>query len=244
MKISFVIPTKNCVVYLPHAIDSIMKQSHEDIELVIVNDGSSDTTADFLNKFTDDKKYPEGFELMKDRFKDNIKIIRTAGVGRGKARNLGNNECTGEIIFVLDADDYCSPDRVRKTLAKFKNGVEFVYGSAETMDFSGTKGKFIKADVINKDKALEKLKNEIVHSTVAYTKQLSKLYPYSEDSKISELGIDDWEQQIRLIKNDVKMDFVPTVLVAYRILESSISQNRNESEVESFKKKYLETICV
>lgn len=239
MKVSFVVPSHNAAAWLPHAIDSVYKQTYDDIELVIVNDGSTDSTRDFLDKFSDGKTHADAMELLKERFKDNLQIIHTEGIGRSAARNLGNKSAKGEIIFVLDADDYSSPDRVKKTLPKFKDGVEYVYGSAETMDFSGTRGFLLKADVFDKIKAMTTLMNGIVHSSVAYTKSLSKRYPYSELKEISDLGIDDWEHQLRLGLKGIKMDFVLTTVVAYRILESAVTQTRDPAKVKAFKDRYI-----
>lgn len=224
MKVSFVIPSKNCAAWLPHAVSSVLKQDR-DCEIVIVNDGSTDSTAEYLVWLHE--KHPETI------------IYHASALGRSKARNIGNELATGDIICVLDADDIASPDRAKKTIEKISKGAQFVYGTAEMMDFSGTKLKTLQADVFNLDKALERGTNGIVHSTVAYTKGIAKKFPYSEEPEISDNGLDDWFLELQIAKAKIPIDFIPTPIAGYRVLQSAISSTRDPKIVDAVKSKYL-----
>lgn len=231
VKVSFVIPTHDCAAFLPHAVESARRQTHPNLEIVVVDDASTDSTEKYLNWL--EKKEPRA------------KVFRSRERwGRSKARNFGNGLASGDIICVLDADDYAHPNRARLTVEKMKNGVEFVYGSAEVMDCLGKRLYMIPADKFDLKKALDSKVNRIVHSTVAYTRKVAERFPYSTDVEISGLGLDDWEQQIRIASSGVKMDFIPNVLTAYRILESSISNTRDEKRVLEVKEKYLNGLAV
>lgn len=229
MKVSYVVPAFNAAAWLPMAVDSVLKQEwpKEDLELIIVNDCSTDSTREYL----------EWLAMQGD---ERVVIVHNEkNLGRSASRNLGNEMATGDFVFVLDADDAAFPKRTKLTVAKFKDGVEFVYGSADVMGPTGEKWGEMKADVFNKSKALETLENKIVHSTVSYTKDFSKRYLY-RDSDIARLGIDDWDQQIRAALDGVKFDFVPSTLSAYRMLRTAISNQRDPHEALAAKKKVLE----
>ena len=230
MLVSIIIPTFNCQTWLPHSIKSAMDQTHKDLEILIVDDGSTDRTDQYLRYLAklDDKR---------------VRVISLPNGGRSAARNAGNLAALGEVIFVLDADDLASPNRVELTLKKFKDGVEFVYGSATVIDCVGRKLGETRAEVFNKEKALETLQNRIVHSSVAYTKAFAMTNPYSL-GELSSLGLDDWAMQIGAALSSVKMDFVPQTICAYRILESGITSTRNEAKVLEAKKKYLDSLKV
>ncbi|MGC9401813.1 glycosyltransferase family 2 protein [Vibrio genomosp. F10 str. 9ZC157] len=104
-KVSVIIPTYNCRDYLPKAISSVLDQTHRDIELLIINDNSSDDTAHYLTTLTDPR----------------IIIMTAHGVGASKARNLGIQRSSGEFIAFLDADDFWYPDKLSLQLKLHKN---------------------------------------------------------------------------------------------------------------------------
>ncbi|MGC9493258.1 glycosyltransferase family 2 protein [Vibrio genomosp. F10] len=104
-KVSVIIPTYNCRDYLPKAISSVLDQTHRDIELLIINDNSSDDTAHYLTTLTDPR----------------IIIMTAHGVGASKARNLGIQRSSGEFIAFLDADDFWYPEKLSLQLKLHKN---------------------------------------------------------------------------------------------------------------------------
>lgn len=228
MKISFVLPSFNSVTWLPTAVGSVLGQTHKDIECVVVNDGSTDATSDYL-----------AWQAQKDT---RLVVVNPGkNIGRSAARNLGNDTATGEVICVLDADDLAYPGRARVVAERFSKGAEFLYGSAVAMDACGRNLGEIKAEPFSREKALETKENKIVHSSVAYTKDFAKRFPYS-DGEIARLGIDDYEQQVRAFMAGVKMEHTTETIAAYRILDSAITKTRNEDEVKKFKTGYLEAL--
>lgn len=229
MKLSFVIPSYNSVTWLPSAVGSVLGQTHKDVECVVVNDGSTDETSDYLE-----------WQAKKDA---RLVVVNPGkNIGRSAARNLGNDRATGEVVCVLDADDLAFPTRAKLVAERFARGAEFLYGSAVAMDACGRNLGEIKAEAFDKEKALESRENKIVHSSVAYTKDFSKRFPYA-DGEIARLGIDDWEMQTRAFMAGVKFEHTPEIVAAYRILESAITKTRNEDEVKKFKADYLESLA-
>ncbi len=229
MKVSFVIPSYNCVTWLPHAVESVLKQTYGNWELVIVDDASTDKTSQYLHWLESQEKH-----------KDKIKIFyKTQNVGRSEARNWGNAHATGDLILVLDADDIATPNRAEVTVGKFKRTkADFLYGSVTVIDSIGrTLGEY-RADVFTK-KNLEGKKNNIVHSSVAYTPEFAKAHPY-KSGEISDLGIDDWAQQVEGLLAGKKFEHIPSLIGVYRMLKSGISSNRDEKKVLAAKDAFLE----
>lgn len=95
-KISFIIPVYNISSYIEKCIDSIIKQNDCCIEVLLVNDGSTDNVLEVLDKYL--KKY------------DYIKILNKENGGLSSARNYGLKHVTGDYIWFVDGDDYIEPD--------------------------------------------------------------------------------------------------------------------------------------
>lgn len=91
-KVSVIIPTYNCLSYLPKSIGSILEQDHDDFEIILVDDNSCDGTGEFLQKWR--------------QAEPRIRVITTSGVGASQARNLGIEQANGKYIAFLDADDF------------------------------------------------------------------------------------------------------------------------------------------
>lgn len=92
-KVSVIVPAYNAEKYLEKCLDSLMNQTLEDIEAVVVNDGSTDKSADIL-------------EAYKQKYPDKMVVIHKENGGQASARNLALKVCRGEYIGFLDADDY------------------------------------------------------------------------------------------------------------------------------------------
>lgn len=230
MKISFVIPSFNAVTWLPHAVSSCLQQTYKYVEVIIIDDGSTDRTVDLL----------KWYHANEPR----VKSVTGPNQGRSRARNLGNNTATGDIICVLDADDLATPNRAELTVKKFKNGEpDYIYGSATIMDVLGRPLSLLTADVVDRARCLDAeknphLQNRIVHSTAAYTKAFAEKFPYRE-GEVARLGLDDWAQQIEALAAGAKFDFIPHRLGCYRQLESQITKTRDEQAVLEAKKAFL-----
>lgn len=225
MKASYVIPNYNTAAWLPHAVRSCLDQTHKDIEVVVVDDCSTDSSKEYL-------------EWIKKQDKRVKVIYNEVNKGRSASRNIGNNAATGDVIFVCDSDDLAVLNRTELTLKKIKAGFQMVYGSAVVMDALGNALHEISAKPLDIKEAFTKMENGLVHSSVAYTKEIALKYPY-EGGDICRLGLDDYHQQVRMMKDGVKMGFIPDVICAYRVLESGITSQRNPQEVLDLKKKIM-----
>lgn len=95
-KISIIVPVYNVEKYLSQCIESIINQNHKNIEIILVNDGSTDKSGDICDKYS---------------LKDNrIKVIHKKNEGVSIARNTGLKVATGEYIAFVDGDDLVDKD--------------------------------------------------------------------------------------------------------------------------------------
>lgn len=97
--VSVIIPLYNQREFVGEAIESVLKQSYEKIEILVVNDGSTDNPSEILEKFRRD-----------------IKLINQKNMGLAAARNTGIRNSSGEYIQLLDADDFLEKDKIKLQL--------------------------------------------------------------------------------------------------------------------------------
>jgi glycosyltransferase involved in cell wall biosynthesis len=229
MKLSFVIPTFNSVTWAPHSIKTALDQTHKDIEVIVVNDASTDATREYLDWL--------------EKFDSRVKVIHNKrNMGRSASRNIGNKAAQGDIIMVLDADDIATPNRAELTLRQFnKKAIDYLYGQATVIDALGMPHAILGADAFDLEASKKELTNKIVHSSAAYTKEFAEKFPYP-DGEAARLGVDDFCQQIKGAISGARFDFVPHKLCCYRVLDSGVSQQRNKEEVLAFKRKYVDSL--
>ena len=98
--ISVIITLYNDEKYISSCLQSVITQSYKDIEIIIVNDGSTDNSLDIVKKIAEDDK--------------RIKIINRKNGGRSAARNTGINNSIGEFLMFVDADDELEKDAIEK----------------------------------------------------------------------------------------------------------------------------------
>lgn len=123
--VSVCMPTFNRAEYLAEAIDSWLKQTYKNFELIVVSDGCTDSTPELMEYFT--KKDPR----VKYHYRKENK-------GIAYTRNEAINYTKGNFIAVADSDDLVLPKKLSKSLKRLKDtGADFVYGSYFKMDVDG-----------------------------------------------------------------------------------------------------------
>ncbi|MGM0302693.1 hypothetical protein IGI66_002315 [Enterococcus sp. AZ048] len=100
--ISIIVPAFNVETYISKCIDSILKQTYKNIELIIINDGSTDDTGEIIKK----KSYED----------DRIKVFNQMNSGVSSARNKGIETSSGKFILFVDPDDWIESDAVEHYL--------------------------------------------------------------------------------------------------------------------------------
>ena len=120
-KVSVIIPVYNAEKYLNQCISSIANQTMQDIEILAINDGSTDNSLNLLDQ-------------LSEKYKGRLKVFTKENGGAGSARNIGIENANGEDIGFVDADDYLRVDILEKmySIAK-EHGVSLVRGNYQTI---------------------------------------------------------------------------------------------------------------
>lgn len=100
VKISVIVPVYNAEMYLGQCMESIVGQSLDDIEIICVDDGSTDTSPDILRQY--------------EKADSRIRIFSQENKGAGASRNLGLEHITGEYVYFADSDDYLELDALEE----------------------------------------------------------------------------------------------------------------------------------
>jgi len=118
-KVSVIIPVYNTEKYVRQAVESILLQTLKDIEIIIVNDGSTDDSMTIL----------EELAAQDER----IKLFSQENQGQGTARNTGLHHAIGEYIYFMDSDDLLESDTFELCVQKCKDeNLDFVFFNAES----------------------------------------------------------------------------------------------------------------
>ena len=112
--VSAIIPTYNSSIFLKEAIESALNQTYSPLEIIVVDDGSTDDTAEVVA-----------------RYGDRVRYIHKTNGGTSSARNVGLAHATGELISLLDHDDRWLPTKIEKQVHYFEpTDVGMVHGGA------------------------------------------------------------------------------------------------------------------
>ncbi|RXM50835.1 MULTISPECIES: glycosyltransferase [unclassified Chryseobacterium] len=124
-RISIIVPVYNVENYLTQCLDSLVNQTHQNIEILVVNDGSKDNSGDIITVYAE--KYP-----------DKIKAFTKENGGLSDARNFGIDKATGDYIGFVDSDDYVTETMFEEMLfLAEKHQAEIVICNIQKVDENG-----------------------------------------------------------------------------------------------------------
>ena len=138
-KVSIIIPAYNCEKYIENSINSLLNQTYENIEVIVVNDGSTDNT-----------------QKVSENFGNSIKLINKENGGVSSARNRGIEEASGELIAFLDSDDEYLPIAIENMVKEFEDDTQLLTCSFNKI-WIKTHSEIKKNVKISKSEFLEKL---------------------------------------------------------------------------------------
>lgn len=111
-KVSLILPVYNGSQRIVQCLNSIIKQSYENFDLLIIDDGSKDDSSEIIEKYLDN---------LEKKIKCKIKFIRQENQGVSRTRNIGIQMVAGEWIGFIDQDDYISKDYLKKYMLSIQN---------------------------------------------------------------------------------------------------------------------------
>lgn len=215
--VSVIIPAYNAEKFIVRTLNSVIDQTYRNIEVIVVDDGSQDTTAEIIRSIAN---------------QDNrIQLLQQQNAGVAAARNLAIQESKGEFIAPIDADDIWYPENIEKQvqcMLEADSSVGVVYSwSADIDEDDNLTGKVHAANITGIVFTTLLLHNFIANasSTLIRRTCFEKVGYY--DSSFREQnaqGCEDWDLTLRIAEY-YQFQVVPAFLVGYRKLHNSMSRN-------------------
>lgn len=210
--VSVIMTAYNAALYIDQAIESIIKQTFKNWELIVVDDGSKDKTLKIIKNYT---KQDPRIKL----------IINDKNIGQALARNQALKIARGKYVAVLDADDYAYPQRLAKQSAFLNKypGLTLVGSAATLIDKNGkkigSKNKPSNPEIIAYKMLIQ---NQFIHSTMMYKlRDILAIGMYRHEFQHAE----DYDLCARLLTAKYRLTNLPEQLVAHRIHPTSMTQS-------------------
>lgn len=213
--VSVIIPMYNAEKYVGKCLDSLLKQTYRDLEIIIVNDGSKDHSREICEEY-----------VKKDK---RITLINTENRGAGSARNTGIEAARGNYISFIDSDDYVCTDYYERFVQMIeKTGADIAIGRYERIS-EHDEMKFVNSEEIKERTNIEELMilyGEDVNAYINAVLVTNKLYKrelFGENIRFP-VGrlIDDEFIIYKLIYKSNKIAYTDDVMYAYVQSDSSI----------------------
>lgn len=226
--VSVIIPNYNYALFVGKCIESILAQTHKKIEIIVVDDGSTDNSMEILSNYS-----------------EVVKIIRTENFGVNHARNIGMAHCKGEYIAFCDSDDFWEPEKIKKQVEILKqdSNVILVYSGIKVIEADSMKfyllkpcfrGLVVKSILRNPTRAIVLLGASTALMRTNFLKEKGLV----------------WNESLRLPGEDINffnkvalmgyVDYVNLPLVNYRQHSSSRSKMSAVKFIEGNRQSFLD----
>ena len=203
--VSVVIPAHNSRQYIRPTLDSILAQKHRPLEVVVVDDGSTDGTAQIVCGYA-----PE------------VRLIEQEQRGHPAARNAGVNAAAGEFLGFLDHDDLWSPDKLERQMASFRRNpdLDLVFGHIQN---------FFTPEMTPEERArfavpLQPLPGLLQGAMLARRRSFDHVGLFSEERGIGDFL--DWYGRAMLA--GMKMEMLPETVVYRRIHQNNYQRTHKD----------------
>jgi glycosyltransferase involved in cell wall biosynthesis len=209
--VSVIIPAYNAAKTIGKTLDSVFAQTYVQIEIIVIDDGSTDETASILSTY-----------------KDKVKVVKIENKGVSHARNLGLSKANGKYIQFLDADDLLLPEKIGlQVKALEENNAEIAYGNWQ---------RFTEVDdeILIKKTITNKLNDDIEldlftdfwcpPAVLLYSKKITDQLKWNENLPV----IQDARYLLDAAIAKGKFVFVPELMAQYRDSQQESLSKRNE----------------
>jgi glycosyltransferase involved in cell wall biosynthesis len=206
--ISVIMPVFNGAAYLPYALKSVDVQGYDNLEIIVIDDGSTDGTAEIS------RSHPK----VRYHYQENL--------GIAKAMNKGLQFAQGEFITFLDADDWWSDNKLNLQLKLLKeSSTQFIAGYVQPVKFADTSGNrnFIP---VNEPYSMLNLGSALFRASV-----FKNIGDFDPDYKI----MGDWDWLLRARESSVEMLIHSEVVLYYFLHDSNITKQRTALQHDSIK---------
>ena len=224
--VSVIVPIYNVESYLSQCLDSILKQSFVDFEVIMVDDGSKDKSGVICDEYA-----------AKD---SRINVFHQSNQGVSKARNVALNHAKGEYVIFMDADDFWYVDTCLETLVNeaLRTGADIVRGEYKAVD---EQGNDLFARKMNKRKMKQAYRSvssatflkDVIQGEFFLVLSLIKADKVSQIRfRKGQVFLEDMDFYARLMLQPLKCVFVPCRFYAYRKYAQSASSSLSMKKFE------------
>ena len=225
--VSTIIPTYNHANYLNKSLQSVLNQTYDNLEVIVIDNNSNDNTVEVINKFKDPR----------------IKYLKISNYGIiASSRNMGIRASRGELIAFLDSDDWWNKDKLKICIEYFNKEVDLVYHDLKIVSqkpsfFARRKiqTRQLRKPVLT-DLLLEG--NIIPNSSVVVRKEMLEKIGLIDESK-ELVASEDYNTWLRISKFTDKFLYLPKSLGYYFINNQNISKKDMSATYREATNKFL-----
>lgn len=228
-KLSIIAAVYNLEEYLPRCLDALVNQTLKDIEILCVDDGSTDSAPQIIDEYA--KKYP-----------DKVKAFHKENGGEFTTRNYGLEKANGEYVTFVDTDDYVELNWAEKlyTAAK-ENDADIAVCGFERIDLET--GKVVGQDMVHYGYTCKEISSKDDFMIFINPAPWNKIYKREKIQDLRFLPFRGFNDMLFLTSSYTKINkiaFVPDVLYHYFLRGTSQIHNINIDDVNNLKKYFLE----
>lgn len=218
IKVSVIVPVYNVEEYVSHAINSLLNQTLSDIEIIAVDDGSTDGSGKILDQYA--QKYPE-----------QVRVIHIENSGAGNARNEGLKEARGKYIGFLDSDDWAKENMFEVLYNKAEEGYDIVIcnsarvryeNDSQEMEVKAYRG----ATPISTDEFIKRA----YYTAAAWNKLFSHEFLKKANVYFPTIPYEDFGFAPTLLTYASKIAYIDYKLYYYRVRENSVTWSRSHDD--------------
>ncbi len=207
--VSVIITCYNLGRFLDEAVDSVLAQTYQDFDILIVDDGSTDS---------------ETVELLKSYQKPKTRIVRVENRGLPGARNEGIRQTSGKYVCTLDADDRLAPTYLEKSVAVLDTRPEIAFVSHWLRTFGDDEHDWTPASA-----EFPALLDMNTINGAALTRR-EALFGVGLSDESMRQGCEDWDLWIGMVERGYRGHIIPEVLFHYRQRSDSMSREMMQSD--------------
>jgi len=225
-KISVIIPIYNTSKYLKYCIESVLNQDYKNVEVLLVNDGSTDNSGKICENYKDAHK--------------RVKVIHQNNSGASTARNKGLDHATGDYIMFLDSDDFWVDSclgRIVDKLNKIETEIDVMFLKSAVIkdDGSLTEFKGYEFENFNKRQLIEYISTQNKVAVSACLKVINKKVFLNKNLYFKDsLLVEDIDWFFNLINIANKFTTFDGDFYCYRIRSDSASRTPNEQRIRDY----------
>lgn len=211
--VSVICTVKNGEATISETIESVLQQTYKNIEFIIIDDGSTDSTKSILEEYKS--------------FDNRVRPFYSGGIGRSPALNKAIELSKGKFIANIDADDLMHPEKLDSQVKAFKKNSDYFLIATETLLFYDDKQPEWANNENNEDiQDINKkilIRNMISHPSVMMNKNLLVAL---DGYNVSRKNMVDYDLWLRAFSNNYKMGIVKSKLTAKRIHSNQSFENK------------------